>query len=64
MINKPEPIMLSFLPIILSRISYNFYPLFPMLSPIIPALFFTFFNFLVTMRSPVYLVTDKWVYPV
>ena len=40
--NKPEPIMLLILPIILSRISQIFYPLFSMPSPIIPIIFFKF----------------------
>ena len=39
---KPEPIMLLILPIILSRISQIFYPLFSMPSPIIPIVFFKF----------------------
>ena len=59
-IAKPEPIMLSMLPIILSRISNNF---IPMPSLIIPVVFFKFLLCqLVTMRFTVYLVADKWVY--
>ena len=42
---EPEPIMLLFLPIIPSRNSQNFYPLFLFYShasPIIPVIFFKF----------------------
>ena len=36
MSNRPEPIMLKILPIILSRILQNFHPLFLSVYPIIP----------------------------
>ena len=49
---KPEPIMLSVLPIIPSRI-FTYYSYFiPIPSPIIPVIFF--FIVSVTMRSTVY----------
>ena len=41
--SKPEPIMLLILPIILSRIPQNFFPLFSMPSPIILIIFFNFY---------------------
>ena len=40
--DRPEPIMLKNLPIILSRISQNYYPLFPNIRPIILKLFLLF----------------------
>ena len=58
---KPEPIMLSVLPIIPSRISHIFthYSYFiPMPSPIIPVIFSKLLVS-VTIRSTVYLVAAK-----
>ena len=50
---KPEPIMLSVLPIIPSRISHNFTHFVSMSSPIIPVIFF--FIVSVTVSSTVYI---------
>ena len=56
--------MLSVLPIIPSRISHNFYPLFLFHSHAITyysCYILEIFIVSVTMRSTVYLVDDKWV---